>query len=229
MVEHVFRRAKLFPSWAGLYLATCDREIADVGEARGWPVVMTSDRHTRALDRVAEAAGSCGNPLDPDDVVVNVQGDEPMLHAGHDRPPRSAVAGRRGDSLHGPRHAHRRRGRCWRNPDTVKIIHDVPAKCSTRRVPRSLLQGHVHATPGARRQSTESLRFRWRYPQDVHRAPPRHRSSQVEACDSNRIFDHGFRQRLAPYPYRASFSVDSPADAVLVEAHLRQDELWGTY
>src|SRR6266850_1043617 len=80
MVEHVFRRSQLFPGWDGLYLATCDREIAALGEARGWPVVMTSDRHTRALDRVAEGAAKCGLPLDPDDIVVCVQGDEPMLH-----------------------------------------------------------------------------------------------------------------------------------------------------
>ena len=79
MVEHVYRRAALFPKWDGLYLATCDPEIAAVGEQNKWPTVMTSDKHTRALDRVAEAAAKCGQKLDENDIVVCVQGDEPML------------------------------------------------------------------------------------------------------------------------------------------------------
>src|SRR3972149_7629460 len=60
MVEHVFRRAAMFGGWDGLYLATCDLEIAELGESRGWRVVMTSTYHTRALDRVGEATGRDG-------------------------------------------------------------------------------------------------------------------------------------------------------------------------
>ena len=68
MVEHVFCRAALFPKWDGLFLATCDQEIAALGKQKGWPTLMTSDKHTRALDRVAEAAGKCGVTLDVADV-----------------------------------------------------------------------------------------------------------------------------------------------------------------
>src|SRR5260370_38932791 len=80
MLEHVFRRAALFPKWDGLFLATCDQEIAAFGDRLGFQTIMTSSSHTRALDRVAEAAGKCGQSLDERDIVVCVQGDEPMLH-----------------------------------------------------------------------------------------------------------------------------------------------------
>ena len=50
-----------------------------------------------------------------------------------------------------------------------------------------------------------------------------------ESCDSNRIFDYGFQQRMAPYPYLPSFSVDTPADILLVEEHMPRDVLWGQY
>ena len=40
---------------------------------------------------------------------------------------------------------------------------------------------------------------------------------QAEACDSNRLCDNGYRQRVARVPYRPYFSVDSPADVALVE------------
>jgi 3-deoxy-manno-octulosonate cytidylyltransferase (CMP-KDO synthetase) len=226
MVEHVFRRARLFPRWDGLYLATCDREIAALGESRGWPVVMTSDRHTRALDRVAEAAATCGQPLGPDDVVVCVQGDEPMLHpdmiAACARPLEDDAA-----------------VRCtvlampivdeedWRNPDTVKIIHDMKGDVLyTSRSPVPYCKT-FSADVGARR-IYGIFAFRWQFLQ-TFTSLPESPLELVESCDSNRIMDHGYRQRIAPYPYRPSFSVDSPSDTARVEAHMRQDELWGKY
>ena len=49
------------------------------------------------------------------------------------------------------------------------------------------------------------------------------RLEQLESCDSNRILDMSFRQRIAPYPYIPSFSVDSPSDINLVEKHMKSD------
>jgi 3-deoxy-manno-octulosonate cytidylyltransferase (CMP-KDO synthetase) len=74
MVEHVRRRVGLSPIIDEVIVATCDREIADVVERYGGRAVMTSDRHERCTDRVAEAARA----IDAD-IVINVQGDEPLL------------------------------------------------------------------------------------------------------------------------------------------------------
>lgn len=226
MVEHVFRRARLFPSWTGLYLATCDAEIATFGESRGWPVVMTSDRHTRALDRVAEAAERCGLSLEPDDIVVNVQGDEPMLHpdmiAASIRPLTEDPG-----ALCTVLGMHIVDEQVFRNPDTLKIIHDMKGDVLyTSRMPVPYCKTFTPEL-GARR-IYGIFAFRWHFLQTFTRLAPSP-LEVVEACDSNRIFDHGYRQRLAPYPYRPSFSVDSPADSALVEEHLRRDELWGTH
>lgn len=75
MIEHVYRRVSIAKSLDGVYVATCDKEIFDAVEAFGGKAVMTSDRHERASDRIAEAADS----LDAD-LFVMVQGDEPMTH-----------------------------------------------------------------------------------------------------------------------------------------------------
>ena len=226
MVEHVFRRARLFPSWTGLYLATCDAEIAELGESRGWPVVMTSDRHTRALDRVAEAAERCGLSLEPDDVVVNVQGDEPMLHpdmiAASIRPLAEDP-----DALCTVLGMHIVDDRVFRNPDTLKIIHDMKGDVLyTSRMPVPYCKTFTPEL-GARR-IYGIFAFRWHFLQTFTALAPSPLELK-ESCDSNRIMDHGFRQMIAPYPYRPSFSVDSSADAAMVEAHLREDPLWGTY
>ena len=79
MVEHVFERARMFDSWSHLVVATCDDEISRYCKYKNYETIMTSPNHTRALDRVAEAALDKRFDLKPNDLVVCVQGDEPML------------------------------------------------------------------------------------------------------------------------------------------------------
>lgn len=74
MIEHVRRRVALSPLFSEVIVATCDRDIFEVVGCCGGKVVMTSSAHERCTDRIAEAALS----LDAD-IVVNVQGDEPMV------------------------------------------------------------------------------------------------------------------------------------------------------
>lgn len=73
MIQHVWERVSRAKGLSDALVATCDAEIAAACKAFGAPFVMTSDRHERASDRVAEAARSVKA-----DVYVMVQGDEPM-------------------------------------------------------------------------------------------------------------------------------------------------------
>lgn len=57
-------------------IATDDKRIADVAESFGAVVCMTSDRHVSGTDRIAEVAEKMF--WKDDDVVVNLQGDEPL-------------------------------------------------------------------------------------------------------------------------------------------------------
>ena len=74
MIEHVFRRARLCSQLDEVYVATCDEEIRRVAEGFEAKVIMTSAAHERATDRVAEAAKHFAA-----DIVVMIQGDEPMV------------------------------------------------------------------------------------------------------------------------------------------------------
>ncbi len=75
MVEHVRRRVALSPIFSDVVVATCDHEIMDVVISSGGHAVMTATTHERCTDRIAEAAEN----LDAD-IIVNVQGDEPLVH-----------------------------------------------------------------------------------------------------------------------------------------------------
>jgi len=74
MIEHVRRRASFCDLVDEVYVATCDEEIREAVESYGGKVIMTAPTHERCTDRVEEAALI----LDAD-IVVNVQGDEPVL------------------------------------------------------------------------------------------------------------------------------------------------------
>ena len=74
MIEHVRRRVSLCEILNQVYVATCDREIADVVSGFGGKVIMTAPTHKRCTDRVEEAAKS----IDAD-IIVIVQGDEPLF------------------------------------------------------------------------------------------------------------------------------------------------------
>ena len=79
MLEHVFERAKLYEGWNRLVIATCDQEIEQFSKKKGVEVVMTGSQHTRALDRVAEAFENLNVATSDHDIIVCVQGDEPMM------------------------------------------------------------------------------------------------------------------------------------------------------
>jgi len=81
MIGHVYDNVIKCDLLAKTVVATCDKEIADYIESIGGQAVMTSDEHERASDRCAEALGYLEKKDDIQyDIVVMVQGDEPMTH-----------------------------------------------------------------------------------------------------------------------------------------------------
>jgi 3-deoxy-manno-octulosonate cytidylyltransferase (CMP-KDO synthetase) len=75
LIEHVHRRVEQASLVDRIVVATDDRRIADAVERFGGTAVMTRNDHPSGTDRLAEAA----EPLDPDSLIVNVQGDEPLV------------------------------------------------------------------------------------------------------------------------------------------------------
>jgi 3-deoxy-manno-octulosonate cytidylyltransferase (CMP-KDO synthetase) len=226
MIEHVVRRAAKFDQWDGLFLTTCDQSIEEFGKSQGWNVIMTSDKHTRCLDRVAEAAEKCGLDLADDDIILCVQGDEPLLHPDMIEAARRPLLEDRSVNctvlaMHINDEAQ------FLNPDTVKIIHALNGDVLyTSRAPVPYTKKF---TPELNARRIYGIfGFRWHFLKTFN-SLPESPLELVESCDSNRIFDHGLRQRIAPFPFRPSFSVDSPGDINLVENAMYTDTLWGTY
>lgn len=77
MIQWVYERAGKADLLDGVVIATDDDRIGSVMQDIGARVVMTAARHPSGSDRAAEAAGILG--LDRDDIVVNIQGDQPAF------------------------------------------------------------------------------------------------------------------------------------------------------
>ena len=86
MIVHVAERARESGALR-VCIATDDDGIREAVERQGFTAVMTRPDHPTGTDRIAEVVES--QRLDPEEIVVNVQGDEPLIEPGLIR----AVAG----------------------------------------------------------------------------------------------------------------------------------------
>lgn len=221
MVEHVRRRAALVDEVAEVVVATCDEAIADVVRASGGSVAMTADTHERCTERVEEAARSLSA-----DVVVIVQGDEPLVLPAAVRAaiePLLADEGVRCTNVLSPIES----GEQLRDPDVVKAVLDrrgdimylTRAPVPHLREDGTAVGAVVHRQTGLIAMRTDLLRTFVTLP-----ATPLER---LESIDMLRLLEHGYRIRGVPLPFLA-IGVDRPRDVPLVEEVLRSDPAQST-
>jgi 3-deoxy-manno-octulosonate cytidylyltransferase (CMP-KDO synthetase) len=74
LIEHVRRRALLCKYFDDVYVATCDKEIANVVKKYNGKVIMTSKNHVDCNERILEASKKITSSH-----IVNVQGDEILV------------------------------------------------------------------------------------------------------------------------------------------------------
>ncbi len=74
MIRLVYEQARKANLLSDVFVATDDQRIVQAVADFGGKAVLTSGDHRSGTDRVAEAAASV-----PADVIVNIQGDEPMI------------------------------------------------------------------------------------------------------------------------------------------------------
>ncbi len=78
MIQHVFERAALARGVTNIYVATDDDRIKATVEGFGGQVVMTDPDLASGTDRINQASQLLG--LKDDDLIINVQGDQPLVN-----------------------------------------------------------------------------------------------------------------------------------------------------
>jgi 3-deoxy-manno-octulosonate cytidylyltransferase (CMP-KDO synthetase) len=214
MLRRVVEGARRAKRVREVIVATDDRRIADACAAFGATCRMTSPAHATGTDRIAEVAAGLS-----DDVIVNVQGDEPLIEGfvidavveALEADPEVPMA-----TL-----AHRADPGAREDPNRVKVVLDqrgralyfsrsaIPAQRDAGgKVPPTLQHVGLYAY---RRPFLMRL---------VRLAQtPLERS---EALEQLRALEHGFAIRVAVVEGWRSVPVDVPQDVVRVEAQLRE-------
>ena len=78
LIQHTYERAASASGVGRVVVATDDRRILDAVEGFGGRAVMTRDDHPNGTSRIAEVAATFD-----DELIVNVQGDEPEMDPGY--------------------------------------------------------------------------------------------------------------------------------------------------
>ncbi|CAA6826651.1 MAG: 3-deoxy-manno-octulosonate cytidylyltransferase (EC [uncultured Sulfurovum sp.] len=73
----VVRTAKAVEGIDSVIIATDAQEVVDIAKEHGIQAVMTSQDHQSGTDRIYDAVQTLG--LDENDIIINVQGDEPFI------------------------------------------------------------------------------------------------------------------------------------------------------
>lgn len=124
MIQHVYERA-CESNAHQVIIATDDVRIETVAKSFGAQVCMTSASHTSGTDRLQEVVASLG--LADDEIVVNVQGDEPLIPAQVINQVAENLAAMPNASmatLSEPIHSLAD----FRNPNIVKVVADIDGR-----------------------------------------------------------------------------------------------------
>lgn len=221
MIEHIYKRVAMSKSLDATYIATCDEEIRQAAEGFGAKVIMTSDTHERASDRVAEAVVY----LDAD-LIVMVQGDEPMTHPDMID---TAVAPFKDDPKLGCVNLVRKidHEADYLDANTIKVVmnqHNDALYMSRRPIPTIAKSGFAN-TAAYKQVCIIPFRRSTLY-QYTHLTPTP--LEQLESIDMLRLLEHGMQVKMVPTEFNTQ-AVDTPEDLARVEKLMAADPLLSQY
>lgn len=225
MIQWVHERVR--GSAAGeVIIATDDARIVQAAQAFGATALLTDSSHASGTDRIAEVARRLH--WGPDDIVVNVQGDEPLMppalidqvasllqvHAG------AAIA-----TLATPIESPA----ALLDPNVVKVVTDLQQRALYfSRAPIPWPRDGAAAGLSSQRSCALARRHLGIYAYRVGAlarlaALPPSALEQLEQLEQLRALEHGMEIRVAEASAPAGADVNTAADVARVEALLAQD------
>lgn len=224
LILHVWRRCRMATGFERVVVATCDEPIRQIVEGDGGEVVMTSDVHERATDRVVEAVTKLDLRLAADDFVLMVQGDEilvtPTMLA--DITDAYSRSGAKVVNLISPLRSFTDHD----DPNTVKVVADLSGRALyMSRAPIPSRVRTAVALPIF--QQTGVIGFSAAFLQQYGALPPTP-LEKIESVDMMRVIEHGLPLQVVR-TQTETIGVDTPDDLRRAEQILRIDPLTAQY
>lgn len=215
MIQHVYERAVSCPEISDVFVATDNDRISDCIHEFGGKAVMTEKAHRSGTDRIFEAAQKMG--LKREDLVINIQGDQPLFHPSHISKLVSPFKEEKSIGVT----TLKRKITCEgdiRNPNHVKVVTDIKGCAiyfSRYPIPYfqnpELIQTHYKHL-GFYGFSMEALaRFT---------TLPEGRLESAEKLEQLRLLEHGVKIRVIETTFD-SIEVDVPEDVAKAEKILQ--------
>ncbi len=194
-------------------------DIADAMAALGWRVCTTSPSHPTGTDRLAEAVELLRLP--DDEIVVNVQGDEPLIDPLLIRAVARELALRPKASIATAVHPITS-AKAFFDPNVVKVVHDTDGYATYfSRAPIPYARDAFAQTKGKLPPDFPALRhigiyayrvgFLRRFP-TLSQTP----AERFEALEQLRALGHGHRIAVAFWSEPVEAGVDTPEDLARV-------------
>jgi 3-deoxy-manno-octulosonate cytidylyltransferase (CMP-KDO synthetase) len=214
MVVHVAERARASGASA-VYVATDHAAVMAACEAHGVKALMTRVDHTQGTDRIAEVVDQLR--IAEDVIVVNVQGDEPLIEPSLIRAVAEELGNHADAAIATAAHAISDAAEFF-NPNVVKVVCDAAGYAqyfSRAPIPyaRDAFAGAKdllpRGLPARRHIGVYAYRagFLRRYA-SLAAAP----TEQFEALEQLRALYHGYRIIVADWSGKLSAGVDTAAD-----------------
>lgn len=216
MLQHVWERARESGA-SEVVIATDDERIAAAAAAFGADVCMTAADHASGTDRIAEVAAQRG--WSDDEIVVNLQGDEPLM------PP--AFVARAAEDLSGWPSASVATlavpdtdAAIAGNPNVVKVVVDLDGfALYFSRAPIPWNRDGGDTAPPLYRRHLGLYAYRCSFLHQYGRLDPAP-LERAERLEQLRVLAHGYRIHVADVDGLPPAGVDTPEDIARVEAAL---------
>jgi 3-deoxy-manno-octulosonate cytidylyltransferase (CMP-KDO synthetase) len=222
LVAWVAERAKASGAKA-VCIATDHDDIARAVTSLGWQALKTSEAHETGTDRLAEAAALLG--LAPDEIVVNVQGDEPLIDPRLIREVAARLAARPEASI-ATAAAPIESAATFFDPNVVKVVTDAAGFAQYfSRAPIPFARDSFAKSRDALPPGFPALRhigiyaYRVRFLREYASLQPT-AAERFEALEQLRALGHGYRIAVALWHAPMEAGVDTKEDLERVRSRL---------
>ena len=218
MIQHVYRNVKKNKMVTEVVVATCDKIIFDFVTSINGSAVMTSSKHERASDRCYEALKILEKKKNIKyDIVVMVQGDEPMINSNMISEATQPLLNNRKINVVNLMSSINNQ-KDFDDPNFIKVVHDQ--NNSALYFSRSNIP-HIKFRKGIKiKKQVCVIPFRRDFLIKYNKMQPTP-LEKIESIDMLRILENGYKVFLVRTKY-ISHAVDTKKDLFKVAKYMRK-------
>jgi len=222
MIEHVYKRCQLVNNVSKVFVACCDSEIQETVDDFGGESIMTPKEISRPGLRVAEASKKL--ELADEDIIVVVQGDEPLVHPEMiDLAVKPLIEDRNIQVLTLVADAD---GEEWLDTNEVKVCIDKNEDILM--MTRSPVPSNTRDRVGPRLKQVAIMPFRKKFLLEFQ-SLPKMPLEIAESIELLRAIEHGIKVKTANSTNFNTISVDTKEDLIKAEEIMITDKTYQLY